>query len=98
MLRMAFFKAFFPQLVAGPIVRARDFFHDLYHWRQPSADAFSSGCFRILLGMVKKLVFADRFGTVVNSYFGSVTAHPGVLPAWSGAVAFAFQIYFDFSA
>ncbi len=94
----ALYIAFFPQLVAGPIVRARDFFHDLYHWRPPSAEVFSSGCFLILQGMVKKLVLADRFGAVAALYFGDVTAHPGALSAWSGAFAFAFQIYFDFSA
>ena len=94
----ALYIAFFPQLVAGPIVRARDFFRDLYHWHPPSAEVFSSGCFLIRLGMVKKLVFADRFGAVAGLYFENVTAHPGWLSAWSGAFAFAFQIYFDFSA
>ncbi len=94
----ALYIAFFPQLVAGPIVRARDFFRDLHHWRPPSAEVFSSGCFLILQGMVKKVVLADRFGAVAALYFGNVTAHPGALSAWSGAFAFAFQIYFDFSA
>lgn len=94
----ALFIAFFPQLVAGPIVRARDFFRDLNHWRPPSAGFFSSGCFLILQGMVKKVVLADRFGAVARMYFENVTAHPGALSAWSGAFAFAFQIYFDFSA
>lgn len=94
----ALFIAFFPQLVAGPIVRARNFFRDLNHWRPPSADVFSSGCFLILQGMVKKVVLADRFGAVAGLYFGNVTAHPGALSAWSAAFAFAFQIFFDFSA
>ncbi|MEO8127347.1 MAG: MBOAT family protein [Bryobacteraceae bacterium] len=94
----ALFIAFFPQLVAGPIVRARYFFRDLYHWQPPSPDAFSRGCFLILLGMLKKVVLADRFGAVANSYFGDIAAHPGALAAWSGALAFAFQIFFDFSA
>lgn len=94
----ALYIAFFPQLVAGPIVRAHDFFYDLHHWRPPSADVFSSGCFLILVGMIKKVVLADRFGAVASLYFGNVAAHAGVLSAWSGAFAFAFQIYFDFSA
>src|SRR5205823_4658839 len=50
----ALFICFFPQLVAGPIVRARDFFRDLLHWRPPSADDISTGLFLVVLGLTKK--------------------------------------------
>ena len=93
----ALFISFFPQLVAGPIVRARDFFTDLYHWSAPSADDVSRGIFLIALGLTKKMAFADQFAAVANTYFGDIAAHPGRLTAWSGAFAFAMQIYFDFS-
>jgi len=93
----ALFICFFPQLVAGPIVRARDFFRDFYHWNRPSAEEVSRGIFLVVLGLTKKMAFADQFAKVANAYFGNVAAHPGGLTAWSGVLAFGLQIYFDFS-
>jgi alginate O-acetyltransferase complex protein AlgI len=93
----ALYISFFPQLVAGPIVRARNFFANLYNWRPPSPDDVSCGVFLLLLGLTKKMAFADQFAAVANTYFGDVVSHPGRLTAWSGAFAFAMQIYFDFS-
>jgi alginate O-acetyltransferase complex protein AlgI len=93
----ALFICFFPQLVAGPIVRARDFFRDLYHWRAPAADEVSRGLFLIALGLTKKMAFADQFAAVANAYFGDLAANPGRLTAWCGVFAFGMQIYFDFS-
>jgi alginate O-acetyltransferase complex protein AlgI len=96
-LDYALFICFFPQLVAGPIVRARDFFRDLWGWLPPSSDEISRGVFLIALGLTKKMAFADQFAKVANGYFGDVAAHPGAPAAWSGVFAFGLQIYFDFS-
>lgn len=93
----ALFISFFPQLVAGPIVRAREFFRDLYNWSSPSVEAVQRGTVRFLAGLIKKMVFADRFAQIADPYFSNVTAQPGMWNAWSGAFAFALQIYFDFS-
>lgn len=93
----ALFICFFPQLVAGPIVRARDFFRDLLHWQPPSAGDLSRGVFLVVLGLTKKMAFADQFAKVANAYFGNVHGNPGMLTAWSGVCAFGLQIYFDFS-
>ena len=93
----ALFIAFFPQLVAGPIVRAKEFFADFYHWKPPSAVLLQSGILMLLLGMMKKMIAADQFALIANLYFADVTGHPGMLPAWGGAIAFALQIFFDFS-
>src|SRR5664279_2932374 len=93
----ALFICFFPQLVAGPIVRARNFFRDLWAWQPPSPGDVSRGVFLIALGLTKKMAFADQFAKVANGYFGSVAAYPGALAAWSGVFAFGLQIYFDFS-
>ena len=87
----------FPQLVAGPIVRARDFFRDLYAWHAPTGEEFNRGALLVIFGLAKKMVMADPFSLIADSYFGHLPAHPGVLPAWSGVLAFAVQIYFDFS-
>jgi D-alanyl-lipoteichoic acid acyltransferase DltB (MBOAT superfamily) len=93
----ALFICFFPQLVAGPIVRARNFFHDLFQWQPPTADDISRGLFLLVLGLTKKVAFADQFAKVASAYFGNVAGNPGALTAWSGVCAFGLQIYFDFS-
>ena len=93
----ALFICFFPQLVAGPIVKAKDFFRDLWNWNPPNADDVSRGIFMITLGLVKKMAFADQFAKVANAYFNNPAAHPDALAAWSGVIAFGMQIYFDFS-
>src|ERR1700690_212430 len=56
----ALFVSFFPQLVAGPIVRAREFFRDLWNWNAPTGAQWQLGVAMILTGFVKKLVFADQ--------------------------------------
>lgn len=96
-LDYAFFIAFFPHLIAGPIIRAKQFLPQVQQWRAPSHPTVNRGIALILSGLVKKMVFADRFAIVADSYFNKIAAHPGWLAAWSGAFAFAMQIYFDFS-
>lgn len=96
-LDYALFIAFFPQLVAGPIVRAREFFRDLYNWRPPNREELRRGVLTIVIGLTKKVAFADQAALISDRYFGNLYAHPGMVPAWSGAAAFVAQIYFDFS-
>ncbi|HXB68795.1 MAG TPA: MBOAT family protein [Candidatus Acidoferrales bacterium] len=93
----ALFIAFFPQLVAGPIVRASEFFPDLHHWQAPSRARVQEAAAMIVTGVVKKLVLADQFAAVADGYFGAVAATPGTPAAWSATIAFAAQIFFDFS-
>jgi alginate O-acetyltransferase complex protein AlgI len=93
----ALFIAFFPQLVAGPIVRAHEFFADFYNWRRPDPDEVLRGVLWMLFGLVKKVALADQFAQVSDSYFGNLAMHPGPAAAWSGTFAFAMQIFFDFS-
>lgn len=93
----ALYLAFFPQLLAGPIVRAARFFHELMRARDARLGSLESGASQIVLGLLKKSVIADRFAATSDAYFGALATHPGALQAWSGAFAFAMQIYFDFS-
>jgi alginate O-acetyltransferase complex protein AlgI len=93
----ALFVSFFPQLVAGPIVRAEEFFADYFNWRAPTAEEWQHGCAMILTGYIKKLVCADQFALVTDRYFLNPAAAPGFLPAWTGTIAFGLQIFFDFS-
>lgn len=93
----ALFVSFFPQLVAGPIVRACDFFPQLDHWRRPSEIDIQRGIVLILVGLMKKMIFADHFATISDAYYADVAANPGAITAWTATVAFGMQIFFDFS-
>ena len=93
----ALYISFFPQLVAGPIVRARHFFADLYKWRMPTGEELNRGALLVVFGLLKKLAIADQFARIADTYFQNPAAHPGWLAAWSGVGAFSIQIFFDFS-
>lgn len=88
--------AFFPQLVAGPIVRAGTFFRDLES-RLPFINSdIQVAITRISIGFMRKIVFADNLGKVVDSTF-LYHAQMNPLEIWTGAIAFGWQIYFDFA-
>src|SRR2546429_5623327 len=93
----ALFIAFFPHLIAGPIIRARQFISQIPRWQRPAAIVVQSGIILVLSGLLKKMVFADRFAVVSDSYFRDPMAHPGWLAAWSACLAFFMQVFFDFS-
>jgi D-alanyl-lipoteichoic acid acyltransferase DltB (MBOAT superfamily) len=88
--------AFFPQLVAGPIERARHLLPQFFTPRVIEPEAFASGLRQMLWGFFCKLVVADNCATVVNSIFDHKTALPGSIMLL-GSILFAFQIYADFS-
>jgi len=92
----ALFVSFFPQLVAGPIVRASEFFVQLDKKRCFSFAMAQSGLMLILLGLVKKMVFADNLATIADPVFDHPQGLSGVTTLLA-VYAFAFQIYFDFS-
>ena len=92
----ALFLSFFPQVVAGPIVRAAEFFPQLRRSARPSSEEVSTGLYRILIGIFKKAVLADYIGLYVDLVFGTPQAYSGP-EALLGIYAFAAQIYLDFS-
>ena len=96
-MRFAFFIAFFPQLVAGPIVRARYFLHQMDHPPRVSPQALESAFYLIAVGLFKKIVMADTLAGYTEAAFAN-PAEVDALTAWLGLYAFTFQIYFDFSA
>jgi alginate O-acetyltransferase complex protein AlgI len=96
-LDYALYLAFFPQLLAGPIVRAGLFFGELFAWRPPGPDDITYGLARAGFGLFKKMAIADQFADVANTYWGSIASYPGAPAAWSALFAFSMQIYFDFS-
>lgn len=96
-LDFAVYLSFFPHLIAGPIVRAREFLPQLRSPRDPNRVAVSSGLALVALGVVKKVVIADYLArTVVDPVFAVPRAYgaPDVLMA---AYGFTAQIYCDFS-
>lgn len=86
----------FPQLVAGPIVRAKDFLRQLEISRKVSGLEFWNGIKLIILGYFQKMVLADNLGVFVDNAFAGVDNGTGVY-WWAVMLCFAFQIYFDFS-
>jgi alginate O-acetyltransferase complex protein AlgI len=92
----ALFVTFFPQLVAGPIVRASEFFRELDQKLHVSSRTMQTGLSLIIIGLVKKVVLADNLAPIVEQAFSD----PASASGWQLLVAtyaFAFQIYFDFS-
>ena len=87
------FVALFPDLVAGPIIRYKTLAEQLRE-RQHLAARFASGIAIFILGFAKKILLANPCGTVADAVFGA--AMPSAPDAWFGALAYAFQIYFDF--
>lgn len=96
-LNVALYVALFPQLVAGPIVRYTTVMEDI-STRQESLDEFAAGVTRFCFGLAKKMVLANAMGQIADGVFNQTAANldPGL--AWVGALAYTFQIYFDFSA
>ncbi len=85
----------FPQLIAGPIVRYTDVQDQLAERNVTTAD-FSEGIMRFVVGLGKKVLLANQMGAVWTQIYalgGDISA----LMAWTGAAAYTFQIYFDFS-
>jgi len=97
LLTFAVYVAFFPQLVAGPIERARKLLPQIQRRRtRPDATDLWSAFLLILSGLFKKVVLADGLTTVVESRFANPGAH-GSLSLLIGVWAFSIQIYGDFS-
>jgi alginate O-acetyltransferase complex protein AlgI len=88
------FEAFFPDLVAGPIIRYAAM-EEQMRVRQHTADKFARGVAFFALGMAKKILIANPMGHIADSAFAAGSLNP--LDAWYGVLGYAFQIYFDFS-
>ncbi|MGN0682994.1 MAG: MBOAT family O-acyltransferase, partial [Oscillospiraceae bacterium] len=86
----------FPQLIAGPIVRYRDIAEQLDS-RTHSFDNFGEGVKRFVTGLGKKVLLANNIGLLWDVVSKTDMAKLTTLGAWLGIIAFAFQIYFDFS-
>lgn len=94
-LDYAVYITFFPQLIAGPIVRHNEF---LPQMRRAAFDVamFSNGVVLFSLGLAKKVLIADSISPIVGAVFDEGGAQ-SMVDAWTGALMYSFQLYFDFS-
>ncbi len=91
---LAAFKALFPQLVAGPILRFRDLAGQFKH-REHSLQKFADGTALFTIGLAKKVLIADSIAPLANAVFSNPA--PTLVESWTGAIAYMLQLYFDFS-
>lgn len=96
-LDFALYVTFFPQLVAGPIVRSSDLVEQFYEPKKATGTQFFWGAFLLTLGLFLKVVFADTLlSETSDAIFGS-SGKLNFLDAWAGTLAFSGQIFFDFA-
>lgn len=95
-LRFSFYISFFPQLIAGPIVRYTEVFHSLNKLNS-SLDDKIEGITTFIWGLAKKVVIANTLGLYADEVLNSPTYEFGSGVAWLAIFSYSFQIYFDFS-
>lgn len=94
--QLALYISFFPQLVAGPIVKYHDIYEQLKN-RIHSFDGFIWGLKRFIMGLGKKVLIANVLGETVDKIFDLPVNDLSLTVAWTGAVFYTLQLYFDFS-
>ncbi len=94
-LNIGLYVSFFPQLVAGPIVRYQTI-ADQIHGRQETFEDFSEGVRRFIIGFSKKIILSNNMALVADAVFAMPDSQRSMVSAWMGIFAYAFQILFDF--
>lgn len=95
-LNLGLYIAFFPQLIAGPIVRYHDI-NEQIHTRSVTVEKFAAGLERFIIGLSKKVLLANTFALVCDAIYNAEFFSYGAYAAWVAAIAYALQIYYDFS-
>ena len=88
---------FWPQLIAGPVLRVQEVVPQLEERRRFSWDDLSAGLGMVVVGLFKKVVIADSIAPMVDEAFAVAPGSMTALDAWVAAFLFGFQIYFDFA-
>ncbi len=96
LINFATYVTLFPQLIAGPIVRYKDIQKQLVN-RKPNVKQFSEGVERFIIGLAKKMIIANNLALIADAVFDTPTEFISSPVAWLGIIAYAFQIYYDFS-
>jgi len=87
----------FPQLIAGPIVRFKDVSAQIVNYKNNKLDDKLHGLYRFIIGLSKKVFIANSFALIVAKIAEIGVGNMTTADSWLGAVAYTFQIYFDFS-
>lgn len=95
-VKLALYISFFPQLIAGPIVKYHDVAQQIDH-RQTTSVLTADGIRRFIVGLSKKLLIANTVGQMADAVFTAQVQELDVRLAWLGAFCYMLQIYFDFS-
>ncbi len=95
-IRILLYISFFPQLIAGPIVKYHDIDQELMNRRQTLSEV-SEGIRRFITGLGKKVLIANYMGVIADTLYAAPPSDINILNAWLGAAAYMLQIYFDFS-
>ena len=88
--------SFFPQLIAGPIVKYHDVEAEINN-RKQTPEEIGKGIRRFIAGLSKKVLIANTMGLVADNLFGAAATGINGAGAWLGAISYMLQIYFDFS-
>ncbi len=88
--------SFFPQLIAGPIVKYHDIQEQISS-RRAGIEEIASGMRRFILGLAKKVLVSNVMAVTADALFAAPVSELNLLSAWTAALAYLFQIYFDFS-
>lgn len=94
--KVALYILFFPQLIAGPIVKYGDIEKEINH-RNVTLDDFIAGLNRFIIGLAKKAVLANTLATTVDKIWSRGYEQNTIAIAWLGCIAYTLQIYFDFA-
>ncbi len=94
--KLLLYISFFPQLIAGPIVRYKDIAQEINN-RNVNIENIAFGLRRFIAGLGKKVLISNTMALAVDFVFGIEAGDLNILSAWIGAIAYIMQIYFDFS-
>jgi len=96
LFHLGLYISFFPQLIAGPIVRYHDIAEEIKD-RTTGVPLFTEGVIRFIRGMAKKVIIANTAALIADQVFSLSGSEISVISAWLGILCYTIQIYFDFS-
>ena len=96
LLHVGLYVSFFPQLIAGPIVKYETVAYEILH-RKESWEDFSAGVARFVVGLAKKVLLSNQLALCADRIMNSDPASLPMATAWIGVIAYMLQLYFDFS-
>ena len=96
LLNLGLYISFFPQLIAGPIVRYHDINEQIEN-RSENMSQFANGVERFIIGLSKKILIANAMAEICDKIYGADFFTYNTYSAWVAAIAYALQIYYDFS-